>query len=235
MAAGLAGGSSDAAAALLALSRLLAPDVPLGDVIRAGADVGADVPFCVAALARVNPGLGYAEDDEARSVALCEGVGDVLSGAEPETGCALLVTPAVHVSTPVVYSEWDDVSGSADVAGRGLRGYWGNEGDAAPALASFGELRGDDALALASFGELCGGAGNDLAYPAVRRYPLIGAVLGEVVASAPRAGRVFMTGSGPTIAALYADEADARQDYASLLDMYKDRADVDAVIFSRLL
>jgi 4-diphosphocytidyl-2C-methyl-D-erythritol kinase len=78
------------------------------------------------------------------------------------------------------------------------------------------------------------GGGNDLAPPAIRRHPLIGKVLDEV-GGAAHAGRVFMTGSGPTVVALYPGEAEARRGHSALAAIYKDRADVDAVILAEMI
>jgi 4-diphosphocytidyl-2-C-methyl-D-erythritol kinase len=199
MAAGLAGGSSDAAAVMLALARTLAPDSPgarLGEVIRAGARIGADVPFCVAAIAKTNPLMGYSGDAAARSSALCEGIGDELSPADSVRGWVVVIRPAVEVSTPVIYADWDDRSSPS---GRGTVS-----------------------------------EGNDLAAAAIMRHPLIGEVL-EETRSIARADRVFMTGSGPTVVALYADEAEASRGHSVLAAKFKDRADIDAVILSKLL
>jgi 4-diphosphocytidyl-2-C-methyl-D-erythritol kinase len=180
----------------LALARVLVPDLRLCEIFEACSDIGADVPFCVAALARTNPGLGYANDPDARSSALCEGIGDRLSPVSPESGWAVLVRPNIEVSTPCVYSGWDDI-------------YAGPERSVV-----------DD--------------GNDLTKAAVKRYPLIGDILNEVE-RLTQADRVFMTGSGPTIVALYQDEPGARSGCSDLEQIYKDRADVDAIILSKLL
>jgi 4-diphosphocytidyl-2-C-methyl-D-erythritol kinase len=45
--AGLGGGSADAAAALIALNRLWGLDLPTASLIKIGATIGADVPFCL--------------------------------------------------------------------------------------------------------------------------------------------------------------------------------------------
>ncbi|MDR1292201.1 MAG: hypothetical protein LBJ91_02235 [Clostridiales Family XIII bacterium] len=229
MAAGLAGGSSDAAAVMLALARAFssgssgarkpipdipdipdAPGAPLGEIIRAGALIGADVPFCVAATAKANPRLGYSGDAEARSSALCEGIGDEMSPIAPLGGWAVLIKPAIELSTPEIYAAWDEFAPRA--AREADEANETNESDEADAVAG----------------------GNDLAVAAIRTHPLIGGIVAEVRGVA-RAGRVFMTGSGPTVVALYTDEAEASRGYAALAATYENRADVDAVILSRLL
>jgi 4-diphosphocytidyl-2-C-methyl-D-erythritol kinase len=90
VAAGLGGGSADAAAALRLLARAndLAPGDPrLADAARA---TGADVPVCLAARPR-----------------LIRGIGEILSEpiALPRL-CAILVNPSVAVSTKDVFSRW---------------------------------------------------------------------------------------------------------------------------------
>jgi 4-diphosphocytidyl-2-C-methyl-D-erythritol kinase len=192
MAAGLAGGSADAAAVLLALARLLAPHTPLRGIIREGTEIGADVPFCLSAAARGNPALGFARSEAARAAALCEGIGDELSPTEKVAGAVVLVNPAIEVSTPQVYADWDALSGPAP------------------------------------------DGGNDLAPVAIGRYPLINDVLNEVSVLS-RADRVFMTGSGPTVVAFYAEESEAARGFSLLKDAYKNRADIGAVIISKLL
>jgi 4-diphosphocytidyl-2-C-methyl-D-erythritol kinase len=199
VAAGLAGGSADAAAVLLSLARLLAPDVGLPEIIRAGAGIGADVPFCVAAIARADSGAGFADDAAARTSALCEGVGDELSSESPEKGRVVLVRPAACVRTPQIYADWDAETEKWD--GRGFPP---------------------------------DGKSNDLTAVAIHRYPVIGRILREMKKSA-RADRVFMTGSGPTLVALYADGESASRGFADLSAAYKDRADVGAVLLCDLI
>ena len=90
VAAGLGGGSADAAAALrlLAQANRLAPDDPcLRDAARA---TGADVPVCLDPRPRV-----------------MRGIGDILSAPLPLPRLhALLVNPGVAVSTKLVFSGW---------------------------------------------------------------------------------------------------------------------------------
>jgi 4-diphosphocytidyl-2-C-methyl-D-erythritol kinase len=194
MAAGLAGGSADAAAVLLALAPA---HVPLADVLRVGAGVGADVPFCACAIAASDPALGYADDPLASTAARCEGIGDILTPEHGGHGFAVLVKPAIDVPTPTVYSAWDE-------------GGWPS-------------------------------AENDLEAPAIRLFPEIGTALEDVRALARDTGggdgpeRVFMTGSGPTIVALYNEENRARAGYEKLAAAYENRTDIGAVILTGLL
>ena len=91
VAAGIGGGSSDAAAALRLLARAngLMPDDPR--VMAAAAETGADIPVCVAARARIMRGIG----DE---------LGPVL--ALPPLP-ALIVNPGVPLETRAVFKRMD--------------------------------------------------------------------------------------------------------------------------------
>jgi 4-diphosphocytidyl-2-C-methyl-D-erythritol kinase len=90
MAAGLGGGSADAAAVLVGLNALLGS--PLGEVeLRTlAASLGADVPFCVRG--------GMAE---------ARGIGEQLTAHEPLEFALLLVHPPVPVSTAWAYGALD--------------------------------------------------------------------------------------------------------------------------------
>lgn len=72
--AGLGGGSSDAAAALLALNRLYETALSLDELCALGAKLGADIPFCI------KKGTVYAT-----------GIGDVMASAPPMPDCAFLI------------------------------------------------------------------------------------------------------------------------------------------------
>ncbi len=99
-AAGLGGGSSDAAAILRWHG--------VTDLTTA-VSLGADVPFClVGGAARVS-GIGE----------IVEPLADVSTEALEPTAF-LLVTPRLSVSTPTVYSAWDDLDGPAGDNGNDL-------------------------------------------------------------------------------------------------------------------
>ena len=100
VAAGLGGGSADAAAALRLLARAnnLAPDDPrLHDAAR---ETGADVPVCLEPRPRV-----------------MRGIGEILSTALPLPRLhSLLVNPGVAVPTKMVFSGWGPSPNSASVS-----------------------------------------------------------------------------------------------------------------------
>lgn len=87
VAAGLAGGSSDAAATLKGLNELFDADMSQEELMKLGVQIGADVPYCIM--------LG---------TALSEGIGEVLTTLSPMPDChILLVKPDISVSTKYVY------------------------------------------------------------------------------------------------------------------------------------
>ncbi len=87
VAAGLAGGSSDAAATLKGLNRLFQTNLSLEELMKLGLKLGADVPYCLL-----------------MGTALSEGIGEILSPLAPMPDCSiLLVKPDFNVSTRHVY------------------------------------------------------------------------------------------------------------------------------------
>lgn len=93
VAAGLAGGSSDAAAALKLIMSTFRLDVPEEGLHQIALAVGADVPFFLA------PGPQ-----------LAEGVGELLTPANlPFYYAAVIVTPPVEIATPRVYRLYDEM------------------------------------------------------------------------------------------------------------------------------
>lgn len=87
VAAGLAGGSSDAAATLIGLNKLYQTGMSVQQLQELGVKLGADVPYCLM--------LG---------TALSEGIGEVLTPLPPMPSCSiLLVKPDISVSTKYVY------------------------------------------------------------------------------------------------------------------------------------
>lgn len=97
MAAGLAGGSADAAAAFYAMNELFHLNLTTQDLQQIAVKLGADIPFCLAGGTR-----------------LAEGVGEVLSEIPPMPDCHILIgKPPVDVSTKAVYTALDERAGTA--------------------------------------------------------------------------------------------------------------------------
>ncbi len=89
VAAGLGGGSADAAAVLCGMNVLFELGLTQADLMRLGAQLGADVPFCI---------LGGA--------ALGRGIGEILTPAPPlEEVWLLLANPGLEISTAWVYQQ----------------------------------------------------------------------------------------------------------------------------------
>jgi 4-diphosphocytidyl-2-C-methyl-D-erythritol kinase len=87
VAAGLAGGSSDAAATLRGLNRLWELNIPQQELLALGAELGSDVPFCVTG-----------------GTALATGRGEVLTPIPNPPQCWVIVAkPPINVSTAEVY------------------------------------------------------------------------------------------------------------------------------------
>ena len=91
VAAGMAGGSSNAAAVLVGMNRLFGLNLSQQDLMDRGVKLGADVPYCVM-----------------RGTVLAEGIGEILTPLDPLPKCYILVAkPTVSVSTKTVYEKLD--------------------------------------------------------------------------------------------------------------------------------
>ena len=91
--AGLGGGSSDAAAVLRALERLTGAGFTRTQLEEMGAEIGSDVPYCVAG-----------------GTMLAEGIGEVLTPLpHAPQAFVVLCKPPVAVSTPAIYRAIDSV------------------------------------------------------------------------------------------------------------------------------
>lgn len=92
VAAGMAGGSADAAATLIALNRLWGSQLSRDDLREIAADLGADVPFCVVGGTALATGTGVAT-----AQVLCRGTYHWVVGVADEP-----------LSTADVYRVWDE-------------------------------------------------------------------------------------------------------------------------------
>ena len=182
VAAGLAGGSGNGAAVLIALNRLWGLRLSTKKLCRLGANLGADVPFCVLVQ---NTGYGCA---------LCKGRGEELTPLKNKVKKAvLLVKPSFGVSTREVYAGIDgcDVTKRPDdeQVVSALK-----TGRAAALYEAMANVLEDYTLN---------------AYARVRE-------LKDQMQELPGAEKVQMTGSGPTVFALFSRLADAQRACYSL-------------------
>lgn len=91
VAAGMAGGSTDAAAVLYGMNKLYHLELPMQRLMEYGLKLGADVPYCLL-----------------RGTALAEGIGEKLTRLAPMPDCYILIAkPPVSVSTKLVYQSLD--------------------------------------------------------------------------------------------------------------------------------
>lgn len=91
VAAGMAGGSSNAAAVLVGMNRLFRLGLSEQELKERGVKLGADVPYCIM-----------------RGTVLAEGIGEILTPLAPMPKCFVLVAkPNISVSTKTVYEKLD--------------------------------------------------------------------------------------------------------------------------------
>lgn len=104
VAAGMAGGSSDAAAVLVGVNRMFRLGLTREELMQRGVTLGADIPYCIL-----------------RGTALAEGIGEQLTQLPPVPRCHVLIAkPGVHVSTKFVYSNLraDEITVHPDIEGQ---------------------------------------------------------------------------------------------------------------------
>ena len=111
VAAGIAGGSGNAAACMLGMNALLGYPMSLRELMDKGAGVGADVPFSLMMNARRNDGTlaGLRGLAEASTAAWIGGIGDVVDPAEPEAWHVVMANPGIAVSTKAAYEAIDAI------------------------------------------------------------------------------------------------------------------------------
>ncbi|MDO5417132.1 MAG: 4-(cytidine 5'-diphospho)-2-C-methyl-D-erythritol kinase [Lachnospiraceae bacterium] len=87
VAAGMAGGSSDAAAVLFGVNKMFRLGLSREELMERGVKIGADVPYCIL-----------------RGTALSEGIGEMLTPLPPMPQCQIVIAkPGIAVSTKYVY------------------------------------------------------------------------------------------------------------------------------------
>jgi len=176
IAAGLGGGSSDAATTLCTLNTLWELNLSRERLLQLAAGLGADVPFFIE-----------------KGAALAEGIGEKLS-PWPSLSCwVLLVKPNFSVSTAWAYQNLEE---------EGLT----KKGNCIKILQPVWAR--NDLTAVAA------GLSNDFEPLLARKYPLIREIKKELLAAG--ALGALMSGSGPAVFGLFAQEAVARAALNSL-------------------
>ena len=91
VAAGMAGGSADAATVLYGVNRMFRLGLSQKELMERGVKIGADVPYCLM-----------------RGTALSEGIGEVLTRLPAAPACKVIIAkPGISVSTKYVYGHLD--------------------------------------------------------------------------------------------------------------------------------
>lgn len=176
VAAGMAGGSTDAAATLRAVNKLFSLGLSNEELAKRGKAIGADVPYCVAG-----------------GTALCEGIGEILTPIDGMPELHLVVAkPAVSVSTAFVYGNLkaSEIKNHPDIDGM------------ARAIEA-GDVRG-----------IASRLGNVLESVTLPEYPVITRIK-QTLKDLGALG-VLMSGSGPTVFAIFKDKEKARLAYAGM-------------------
>lgn len=176
VAAGMAGGSTDAAAMLYGMNQLFGLKLKRKDLMERGVQIGADVPYCIM-----------------RGTALAEGIGEKLSSLPPMVKCPVLIAkPAVSVSTKFVYQnlKLDEQTPHPDID------------------ALIADIRNKD------LDGICADMGNVLETVTIPNYPIIAQIKEQMLKSGAKAS--MMSGSGPTVFGLFADEETARRARAEM-------------------
>lgn len=176
VAAGMAGGSTDAAAVFVAMNELFGLGLSGGELRRRAVAIGADVPYCI---------MG--------GTALSEGIGEILTPLPAAPACTVIVAkPPIHVSTAFVYQNLDlnGLERHPDIDGM------------------LSCIRRQDLSGMAARLE------NVLETVTVKKYPVIARI--KEFLTARGALGALMSGSGPTVFALYDDREKAVRAYEEL-------------------
>ncbi len=175
VAAGLAGGSSDAAAVLRGVNKLWKIGASLDELAELGAKIGSDVSFCV-----------YG------GTALAKGRGEqILELPAPPPCWVVLAKPAIGVSTQTVYQK--------------LNIKQAEHPDTQSMIAALEEQ---------SFEKICAQVGNTLEGVTTRLHPEVNQIKEKMQQAG--ADAVLMSGSGPTVFALVAQDGRVQRIYNSL-------------------
>ncbi|WP_417914915.1 4-(cytidine 5'-diphospho)-2-C-methyl-D-erythritol kinase [Candidatus Electronema sp. JM] len=173
LAAGLGGGSSDAAAVLRGLNQLTGAGCTTEELAVMGLRLGADVPFFV----------------QEHPAAWAGGIGERLEPAEPLRGCTvLLVNPGIAVSTKWAYETFSQTAGRIALTAAGKKFNLSN-------------FSNESGLPLRRRAFLPSDLLNDLERVTAEKHRVIGRLKARLLAAG--AAGAMMSGSGSTVFGLF--------------------------------
>lgn len=171
VAAGMAGGSTDAAAALKGMNQLFSLGLSTQELCDRGVKLGADIPYCIQG-----------------GTALSEGIGEVLTTLPKMPACWILIAkPPINVSTAFVYGNLkaNELTEHPDIDGM---------------------IQAIEAQDLAGIAQRLGNVLETVTVPA---YPVIAEI--KQVMLVAGAMQSLMSGSGPTVFGIFAEEQKAQE------------------------
>ena len=177
VAAGMAGGSTDAAAMLYGMNEIFGLRLKRTELMKRGEKIGADVPYCLM-----------------RGTALAEGIGEKLTQLPPMVKCPVLIAkPQISVSTKWVYQNLvlDENMVHPDIDGM------------------VAAIRSKNLTGVAER------MGNVLETVTIPQHPEIEQI--KDLMKRENAINAMMSGSGPTVFGLFADEKTAKKAYEAVL------------------
>ncbi len=205
IAAGLAGGSSNAAAVILALNHLLELKLGLDELCKIGGKLGADVPFCIMGQAYGNPHLGEQINKHklASPCAAAKGIGDELTPVKGLDCYILLSKPDIGISTAEVYKGMDAEMGWMTENGKNLVASRENHIDTKTLIEGIEEK---------DCNKILPNMVNLLELFTLKRYPIV-MYTKNMMKQSGNPLKVLMSGSGPTIFGVYKDEEEMEKSY----------------------
>lgn len=199
LSSGLAGGSGNGAAVMLALDHLLEGGHDLDELLKLARSLGSDVPFSLLGQIAGNSCLhkNFSGDERPCHCAHATGTGTQLHPLEGLDCWVVLVTPEVEVSTREIYGGWDEMMEKTS-------------------FPSYGFL---DGLREKNWEKLQQNMGNGLEIVAGKKYPIIVYTKNMLESVGGHRG-IQMSGSGPTIFGLYEEESVAKEVAAHMEKMF---------------
>jgi 4-diphosphocytidyl-2-C-methyl-D-erythritol kinase len=206
VAAGLAGGSANCAAVLHGVNQLWDLGLDLETLMKHGTALGADVPFCLAGQAALNENLDLHKDPLAGTCAAASGIGEKLEQISPMRAWVLLSKPSISVSTAQVYGglNLEEIKNRPNTA----------------------ELKAG--LREGNYYKISKNMTNVLENYSLKEYPVIVYTKNKIEQEG-KAYKVLMSGSGPTVFALYTSKRKGEAAYSKLRQLNQETFFVKAL------